>query len=97
MLRAERAERLAAADRAATKARAQTVAADAKARAKREQAAIVPSAIFTPDVYGPQRDEQGLPTHDAQGVELTKSARKRVAKEYQKQQELHQRYLDGKL
>lgn len=36
-------------------------------------------------------DEQGVPTHDSSGQELSKSARKAVLKEYEKQRKLHEK------
>lgn len=38
-------------------------------------------------------DEQGLPTHDIEGVELVKSKRKKLGKEYDVQIKLHEEYL----
>lgn len=38
-------------------------------------------------------DEQGIPTRDAQGTELTKSRRKKLTKEFDAQVKLHAEYL----
>ncbi|CAD7945805.1 unnamed protein product [Amoebophrya sp. A120] len=38
-------------------------------------------------------DDKGLPTHDAEDAELTKSMRKKLQKEWEKQDKLHQAYL----
>jgi len=38
-------------------------------------------------------DDQGFPTHDHEGAEVSKSARKKLEKEYEKQQKLHEEYL----
>jgi hypothetical protein len=39
------------------------------------------------DLYS-KFDEEGIPTHDAAGVELTKSAYKKLKKEWEKQKQL---------
>ncbi|CAG8433398.1 8116_t:CDS:10 [Ambispora gerdemannii] len=39
-------------------------------------------------------DEQGIPTHDAQGQELAKSRVKKIKKEWETQQKLHSEYLE---
>eukprot|EP00392_Amoebophrya_sp_AT5.2_P009124 g9152.t1 len=38
-------------------------------------------------------DEKGLPTHDKEGAELTKSAKKKLQKDWDKQDKLHKAYL----
>jgi len=45
------------------------------------------------DLYS-QFNEQGLPTHDQEGVELSKGKIKAATKEYEKQQKLHQQWLE---
>jgi cysteinyl-tRNA synthetase len=40
-------------------------------------------------------DETGLPTKDAEGNELTKSASKTIRKEYDAQAKVHQKYLES--
>ena len=64
-------------------------------RKKQERLAkgkIDPKLMFKTDEYS-QWDEQGLPTHDAEGAELAKSRRKKLAKENQMQEKLHRDYL----
>lgn len=59
---------------------------------KRAKAAIRPSEMFVGNAAYSQLDEQGIPTHAASGEELSKNARKKVAKEYEDQQALYQKY-----
>jgi cysteinyl-tRNA synthetase len=70
---------------------------DAKKADKLAKAAISPSIMFTSNPEYSKFDEQGIPTHDAAGEELSKNARKKVTKEHDLQVELHQKYLDNKL
>lgn len=70
---------------------------EAKLAAKLEKAKLSPSTMFRSDSAYSQFDEQNIPTHDAQGGELSKNARKKLLKEYEAQVELHQKYLQGKL
>lgn len=62
---------------------------------KRKKAMVPPSEMFKsmPDKYS-QFDANGVPTHDAAGQELSKSAKKSVQKEYEKQAKLHAKYLE---
>jgi len=39
------------------------------------------------------RSFQGLPTHDAEGAEVSKSQKKKLEKEHEKQTQLHEEYL----
>jgi cysteinyl-tRNA synthetase len=70
---------------------------EAKKAEKLAKAAMVPSEMFKNNAEYSKFDEQGVPTHDAAGDELSKNARKKVVKEYDTQVELHQKYLDGKI
>ncbi|KTW32352.1 cysteine-tRNA ligase [Pneumocystis jirovecii RU7] len=54
---------------------------------------LSPKELFQNNEYS-KWDNQGLPTHDAQGNELTKSKRKRIAKDWEKQHILHEKYLE---
>jgi cysteinyl-tRNA synthetase len=58
-----------------------------------EDASRPPTDLFKGGPYS-QFDEQGLPTHDAEGKELSKSARSKLTKEFQKRQKDHAKYLD---
>lgn len=63
-----------------------------------ERAKIKPSEMFTSetDKYS-AFDENGIPTLDADGKELPKTARKKLVKLWQKQNRLHIRYLEKNL
>lgn len=67
-----------------------------KAAAKLAKAALAPADMFRSNPAYSAWDEQGIPTHDASGAELSKNARKKVLKEYEAQVELHQKYLASK-
>ncbi|EMR10205.1 cysteine-tRNA ligase [Pneumocystis murina B123] len=54
---------------------------------------LSPKELFQTDEYS-KWDDQGFPLHDAQGIELTKSRRKKITKEWEKQTILHEKYLD---
>lgn len=71
------------------KLEAERLKAEREARAK-----IPPSELFKSctDLYS-KFDENGLPTHDKDGEPLSKSALKKVEKEYKKQQEVYEKYL----
>jgi hypothetical protein len=45
------------------------------------------------DLYSQFDSATGIPTHDKAGEPLSKAATKKLQKEYQKQQELHEKYL----
>lgn len=65
-----------------------------KLAAKPKEAPIAPSELFRKelDKYS-QFDDNGLPTHDHEGKELSKSAAKKVAKLYQIQEKKYNDYL----
>ncbi|KAG5438763.1 hypothetical protein PCANB_002483 [Pneumocystis canis] len=54
---------------------------------------ISPGKLFKTEEYS-KWDNQGLPTHDAHGVELTKSKRKKIIKDWKKQTILHEKFLE---
>ncbi|KAL0211350.1 hypothetical protein P9112_009648 [Eukaryota sp. TZLM1-RC] len=60
---------------------------------KAEKAKIPPSEIFKQDGKYLNFDENGIPTHLADGQELTKSARKKLVKQYEQQRKLHENWL----
>lgn len=62
-------------------------------REKREKAKTLPSEMFKGNAAYGQFDENGVPTHDAAGVELSKNARKKVLKEYEQQVDLRNKYF----
>jgi cysteinyl-tRNA synthetase len=60
-----------------------------------DKAAIEPSELFKVGPYAGQFqrfDEKGLPTHDAEGKELSKSLRKKLEKKRARQVELFEAY-----
>ncbi|CAI5720773.1 unnamed protein product [Hyaloperonospora brassicae] len=61
---------------------------------KMEKMKLSPADMFKkqPELYA-QFDAEGLPTHNAAGAELTKSQRKKLKKEQEKQKKLHDAYL----
>lgn len=70
---------------------------EAKSKAKREKAMIEPAKLFLNNPEYSRFDEQGVPTHDPEGKELSKNARKKCLKEYEAQVELHQKFLSNAL
>lgn len=93
-LQAQRAEKeRMVAEKAARKAAA-AEAARAKRREQLERGRVAPADMFRAphtDAYTAW-DEQGIPTHDAQG-ELSKKRRKNAEKDYERQTKLHNDYL----
>lgn len=71
--------------------------ADTLRREKLEKGKLSPSEMFRPPHASARDysawDSQGLPTHDAEGKELSKNKRKGCEKEYEKQTKLHTEYL----
>jgi glutaminyl-tRNA synthetase len=68
----------------------------AQLAAKQDKMRIPPQELFKSqtELYS-QFDEEGLPTHDVNGVALTKNQLKKLKKEQEKQKKLHQSYLDS--
>ena len=64
-----------------------------KQLARDNQAKIKPAELFKNELYS-EWDEQGIPTRDAKGDEVTKSSRKKLVKLYEKQQKIHREWLD---
>ena len=74
----------------------QQAAANAKKEEERKQKMkINPAEMFKDSAYL-EWDEAGLPTKDAQGEEVSKSMRKKLAKQQQAQQKLYDEYLQQK-
>jgi cysteinyl-tRNA synthetase len=63
-------------------------------RLKEEKMSIKPSEMFLKetDKYS-KFDERGVPTHDQEGKELTKSSKKNVEKMYANQVKAYETYL----
>lgn len=86
----ERAEKAERAERA-RKAREQ------EERMRRERARVPPEEMFKDkSVYG-SWDSDGLPMTDASGAELSKSSRKKLAKQLAAQKKLHEAFKRGEL
>ena len=91
-------------DRIAAEKAAKKLAAAQEAEAKRlaqlEKGKVSPGDLFRPpnvdDGLYSEWDEQGLPTKDAQGEPVSKSANKRMAKEQKQQEKLHEAWLAQK-
>lgn len=99
LIRAREEKAAIAADKAAKKA-ANVAAAEAKRIATLEKGKTPHMEMFKPpnvaDGLYSQWDDQGLPTHDKEGKEVTKSARKKMEKESKAQEKAHQAYLAWK-
>eukprot|EP01116_Phalansterium_solitarium_P022088 TRINITY_DN7169_c0_g1_i1.p1 TRINITY_DN7169_c0_g1~~TRINITY_DN7169_c0_g1_i1.p1 ORF type:complete len:761 (-),score=270.56 TRINITY_DN7169_c0_g1_i1:47-2329(-) len=54
-------------------------------------AKLPPASVFPKDAYS--QFDKGIPTHDAQGAELSKNARKAVVKTFELQEKKHTQYL----
>jgi len=59
---------------------------------KLEKSKLPPSEMFKTAEYS-EWDEAGLPTKDKEGNEVTKSARKKLQKQYDQQKKLHDEYI----
>ncbi|KAL1690354.1 tRNA synthetases class I (C) catalytic domain-containing protein [Schizophyllum commune] len=96
LIAAREAKRAAAEAKAAKKAAAQA-AEEQKRIQKLEKGRLPPSELFRPPqvpegTYS-QWAENGLPTHDGEGKELSKNQVKKVQKEWAAQEKLHQAFL----
>lgn len=91
-LRAARDEKAAAARDKADKKAASQAAAEKKRREKLEKGRTPPSQLYRTEEYS-KWDEEGLPTHDAKGEEVTKSKLKKLKKDFDLQQKLHEAFL----
>lgn len=68
------------------------------ANAKKEQEKLAkmkinPLDLFKDETLYKEWDDQGIPTQDVNGEEVTKSMRKKLLKQYQQQEKLYQEYL----
>ncbi|KAK0384585.1 hypothetical protein NLU13_8671 [Sarocladium strictum] len=66
----------------------------AKQKERDSKASINPVDMFRNEQYSAW-DEQGIPTKDAKGEEVTKSAKKKLVKLHEKQQKLYKDWLAG--
>ncbi len=92
-LKRARDEKRALAEAKVARKAAAAQAEEARQLAKLEKAKVSPSDMFRPPQveegsYGAW-DDQGVPTHDAQGVELSKGKIKKMKKEWEAQSKAH--------
>ncbi|CAH6718471.1 cysteine--tRNA ligase [[Candida] jaroonii] len=71
----------------------------AAANAKKEEEKLAKMKVNPKDLFQDKSlysewDDQGLPTKDIKGEEITKSMRKKLMKQYQQQEKLYQQYLE---
>lgn len=71
----------------------QAEAAAKKEQERLEKMKVLPQEMFRDPLVYSEWDEQGLPTKNAAGEEVTKSMRKKLAKQQQQQEKLHAEYL----
>lgn len=60
---------------------------------KLEKAKVKPEDLFKDKSKYSEWDEEGIPTKDANGEEVTKSAKKKLAKQWAAQKKLHEQYF----
>jgi cysteinyl-tRNA synthetase len=96
----QREERQAIAAEKEAKKAAAKLAADKKARALLEKGRTSPTEMFKPphvaEGVWQAWDDRGIPTLDAEGQEVSKSARKKIEKEWKVQEGLHDKWLQWK-
>lgn len=84
-----------AAAEAAQSEKAARKAKEAEKQLERDnKASVNPRDMFRNEQYT-EWDEQGIPTRDAKGAEVTKSAKKKLIKLQERQQKLYKEWLDG--
>ncbi|VUC33807.1 unnamed protein product [Clonostachys rosea] len=85
-------EKRAAVEAAQSEKAARKAEEEEKRREKNRQASINPRDMFRIENYS-EWDEQGIPTKDAKGEEVTKSAKKKLVKLHERQQKLYKEWL----
>lgn len=63
-----------------------------EAAAKADKGRLSPKEMFQTQDYSAW-DEEGVPTHEKSGEEVTKSKRKKLVKDYERQKKLHEIWL----
>lgn len=91
-LRQQQARDQAAAEKAKKRGQ-QAKAAAEKERERVERLKVPPQQMFRDELLYSAWDDQGMPTVMVDGAEVTKSMRKKLAKQYQQQEKLHAEYL----
>ncbi|KAK7206418.1 tRNA synthetases class I (C) catalytic domain-containing protein [Myxozyma melibiosi] len=89
----QRAEKLAREQAKAEKKRLAKEEEERKAKERLEKGKVKPEEMFKATGEFSQFDDAGVPTHDKEGVELAKSRKKKLLKEYENQKKLHAEYL----
>lgn len=96
VLRAAREEKAKAASDKAAKKEAARMAEEAKRLAQLEKGRVAPADMFRPPNVAEgtwtKWDDVGVPTHDGQGVEVSKGQSKKFAKERKVQEKLHEAF-----
>lgn len=92
MLIRAREEKASAAREKAERQQMAAAAAEAKKRERLEKGKLAPGEMFRTAEYS-KWDDDGVPTHDAQGQELAKARRKKLVKEQDAQKKLHAEWL----
>ncbi|CCK70737.1 cysteine--tRNA ligase KNAG_0F00680 [Huiozyma naganishii CBS 8797] len=67
-----------------------------KERERKEKASLRPSEMFKNSELYSAWDEEGLPTKDKDGNEITKSMAKKLKKQWEQQRKLHEEYFGTK-
>ena len=67
-----------------------------KAAERLEKLKVAPQDMFRDASLYLEWDDQGIPTKDAKGEEVSKSAKKKLMKQWQQQEKLHNEYLQLK-
>lgn len=71
----------------------QALAAEQKEKERLEKMKVNPLIMFKDEALYSEWDEEGLPVKDVKGEEVTKSMRKKLAKQQQQQKKLYEEYL----
>lgn len=87
-------EKVRIAEEKAAKKAAQAAAAAKKEAERLEKMKIDPKDMFRDSNVYSEWDEQGLPIKDKSGEEVSKSAKKKLLKQWQQQEKLHNEYLN---
>lgn len=63
-----------------------------KEEERKKQAEILPSEMFKDETKYSEYDENGIPTKDNEGKEISKSLKKKLQKQYEQQKKLYEEY-----
>jgi len=93
VLKKEREDKRKEEERKQEEKRKQKEKKEKEAKEKLEKAKIPPNKLFLKDDNYTQWDENGLPTHDKEGKQITKGQGKKLKKMWDKQKKDHDKYL----